>query len=81
MQDIARRIAKVCSECKLDVSIRIWMISFPLLGYSFQIDETTYVDQFKPFLMDVVHDWCNGASFLSLCKKTDIFEGKLELIS
>lgn len=26
--------------------------------------------------MDVVYEWCNGSSFMELCKKTDIFEGK-----
>ncbi|XP_069684431.1 exosome RNA helicase MTR4 isoform X2 [Periplaneta americana] len=57
MQDMARRIARVSAEAKLDVN------------------EDNYVDQFKPFLMDVVHAWCKGASFLELCKMTDIFEG------
>lgn len=59
LQDLARRIAKVSSEAKLDIK------------------EDDYVNQFKPFLMDVVYAWCNGASFLELCKMTDIFEGKL----
>jgi Superfamily II RNA helicase len=54
---MARRIARVSAEAKLEV------------------DEDQYVDQFKPFLMDVVHAWCKGASFLQLCKMTDIFEG------
>ncbi|KAK8407539.1 hypothetical protein O3P69_002232 [Scylla paramamosain] len=59
MQDIARRIARVSHECKLE------------------IDESNYVEQFKPFLMDVVYEWCNGSSFMELCKKTDIFEGSI----
>ncbi|XP_063225219.1 exosome RNA helicase MTR4 [Bacillus rossius redtenbacheri] len=42
-----------------------------------ELDEETYVNQFKPFLMDVVYAWCNGASFLELCKMTDIFEGSI----
>lgn len=41
-----------------------------------EIDEDEYVDQFKPFLMDVVHEWCKGATFSKLCEMTDIFEGK-----
>ena len=41
-----------------------------------QVEEETYVDQFKPFMMDIVFEWCNGMSFLELCKKTDIFEGE-----
>ncbi|XP_016962186.1 exosome RNA helicase MTR4 [Drosophila biarmipes] len=59
MQDLARRIAKVSTECKLD------------------LDADTYVDKFKPFLMDVVLAWCKGSSFLSVCKMTDIFEGSI----
>ena len=42
--------------------------------------EDEYVEKFKPFLMDVVFDWCNGSSFLEICKKTDIFEGKSNII-
>ncbi|CAL8148366.1 unnamed protein product [Orchesella dallaii] len=57
MQDIARQIAKVSKESKLE------------------IDEDEYVDQFKPYLMDVVHEWCKGATFSKLCEMTDIFEG------
>lgn len=41
-----------------------------------EIDEDEYVDQFKPFLMDVVFEWCKGATFSKLCEMTDIFEGK-----
>ncbi|XP_034239631.1 exosome RNA helicase MTR4 [Thrips palmi] len=59
MQDLARRIAKVSSEAKLEIV------------------EDDYVSQFKPFLMDVVYSWCNGASFLEICKMTDIFEGSI----
>ena len=50
MQDMARRIAKVSREAKLE------------------IEEDSYVEKFKPFMMDIVHEWCNGASFLSICK-------------
>ncbi|XP_054278231.1 exosome RNA helicase MTR4-like [Macrosteles quadrilineatus] len=42
-----------------------------------QVDEDSYVEQFKPFLMDVCFSWCNGASFLEICKMTDIFEGSI----
>lgn len=59
MQDFARRIAKVCIECKLE------------------LDEEEYVEKFKPTLMDVVLAWCKGASFLQLCKMTDVFEGSI----
>ena len=42
-----------------------------------EVDEDAYVDQFKPFLMDVVYEWCKGASFSKLCEMTDIFEGNI----
>jgi ATP-dependent RNA helicase DOB1 len=59
MQDLAKRIAKVSIECKLE------------------LDEEEYIERFKPFLMDVVLAWCKGATFLQLCKMTDIFEGSI----
>lgn len=40
------------------------------------LDEDAYVEKFKPYLMDIVYAWCKGATFLQLCKMTDIFEGK-----
>jgi ATP-dependent RNA helicase DOB1 len=57
MQEMARQIAKVSIDCKLD------------------IEEDAYVEQFKPYLMDVVHEWCRGASFSKLCEMTEVFEG------
>jgi len=39
------------------------------------VDEETYLNQFKPHLMDVVYTWANGASFAQICKMTDVFEG------
>lgn len=42
-----------------------------------ELDEDTYVERFKPSLMDVVFAWCNGATFSDLCKMTDIFEGSI----
>merc|ERR1719309_1342573 len=56
MQDMARRIAKVSREAKLD------------------LEEDSYVEKFKPFMMDIVHEWCKGASFLNICKMTDMSE-------
>ena len=40
-----------------------------------EVDEDTYLNQFKPHLMDVVYTWANGASFAQICKMTDVFEG------
>uniref|UniRef100_A0A8D9EIG9 Superkiller viralicidic activity 2-like 2 n=1 Tax=Cacopsylla melanoneura TaxID=428564 RepID=A0A8D9EIG9_9HEMI len=59
MQELARHIARISIESKLD------------------LDEDSYVNQFKPSLMDVVHEWCEGASFLKVCSITDIFEGSI----
>ncbi|XP_050304302.1 exosome RNA helicase MTR4 [Anthonomus grandis grandis] len=41
------------------------------------IDEDKYVEQFKPFLMEVVFSWANGASFADLCQMTEVFEGSI----
>ena len=56
-QELARRIARVSVEAKLE------------------LDEESYVGQFKPAMMDVVNAWCQGSSFAELCKMTDAFEG------
>ena len=39
------------------------------------VDIDDYVESFKPHLMDVVYSWSKGASFLQICKMTDVFEG------
>jgi len=59
MQDLARRIAKVSVDAKLE------------------IEEDDYVEQFKPFMMDIVSAWCKGATFGEVCKMTDLFEGSI----
>lgn len=59
MQDMAKRIATVSKEAKIE------------------IDEEVYVQKFKPYMMDIVYEWCKGATFLQICKMTDIFEGNL----
>ncbi|CAH1772734.1 unnamed protein product [Owenia fusiformis] len=42
-----------------------------------ELNEEEYVEQFKPHMMDVVHAWSNGCSFLQICKMTDVFEGSI----
>ncbi|XP_076463366.1 exosome RNA helicase MTR4-like [Babylonia areolata] len=42
-----------------------------------EIDEETYVESFRPHMMDIVYEWCNGCSFSKICKMTDIFEGSV----
>ncbi|KAG6450511.1 hypothetical protein O3G_MSEX006615 [Manduca sexta] len=41
------------------------------------LDEDEYVNKFKCTLMDVVLAWAKGASFLQICKMTDVFEGSI----
>lgn len=41
------------------------------------INVETYVEKFKPNIMDVVFAWANGASFAQICKMTDAFEGSI----
>ncbi|XP_005095875.3 exosome RNA helicase MTR4 [Aplysia californica] len=42
-----------------------------------ELDEETYVDSFRPHLMDVVNSWCNGCTFAHICQMTDVFEGSV----
>ncbi|KAK7501044.1 hypothetical protein BaRGS_00007529 [Batillaria attramentaria] len=42
-----------------------------------EIEEEAYVESFRPHMMDVVYEWCNGCSFAKICKMTDIFEGSV----
>jgi len=43
-----------------------------------ELDVDEYISKFKPFMMDVVFEWCKGATFSDICKMTDLFEGELE---
>lgn len=45
-----------------------------------EVDEETYLSQFKPHLMDVVYAWANGATFAQICKMTDVFEGVIFML-
>eukprot|EP01022_Parablepharisma_sp_SALTPOND_P014220 TRINITY_DN1916_c0_g1_i1.p1 TRINITY_DN1916_c0_g1~~TRINITY_DN1916_c0_g1_i1.p1 ORF type:complete len:1081 (+),score=160.85 TRINITY_DN1916_c0_g1_i1:7764-11006(+) len=36
-----------------------------------------YVNQFKPDMMEITHQWCNGANFGEICKMTEIYEGTI----
>ncbi|XP_034939443.1 exosome RNA helicase MTR4 [Chelonus insularis] len=57
-----------------DLARKIAKIS---LEANLELDEDSYVEKFKPYLMDVVYSWCKGASFLQICKMTDIYEGSI----
>ena len=39
-----------------------------------ELEEDEYVERFKPFMMDIVHEWTKGASFKDIIKMTDMFE-------
>lgn len=41
------------------------------------LEEEDYISKFKPTLMDVVLAWCKGATFLQICKMSDVFEGSI----
>ncbi|KIV99295.1 uncharacterized protein PV09_09062 [Verruconis gallopava] len=41
------------------------------------LDEDTYLQSFKPELMEVVYAWCGGSTFAEICKMTDVYEGSL----
>ena len=42
-----------------------------------ELEEDEYVERFKPFMMDIVHEWCKGSSFKDIIKMTDMFEGSI----
>ncbi|KAF2718619.1 antiviral helicase [Polychaeton citri CBS 116435] len=41
------------------------------------VNEDEYLQSFKYELMEVVYAWCHGASFATICKMTDVYEGSL----
>ena len=60
------------SLCAQECAKRIAKVS---ADAKLDIDEETYMNQFKPHLMDVIFAWANGATFAQICKMTDVFEG------
>ena len=42
-----------------------------------EINEDSYLDSFKPYLMDVIYQWSKGVTFQEVCDMTDIFEGSI----
>lgn len=41
------------------------------------IDIDAYVAKINPGLMDLVYDWCRGATFAQLCQSTEVYEGSI----
>lgn len=44
---------------------------------SLDVDAQTYIEKFRPSLMDVVYAWSQGASFAEVCKQSDAYEGSI----
>lgn len=42
-----------------------------------ELDPKEYLAKFKHHLMEVVYQWCKGASFSKICELTDVYEGSL----
>ncbi|CCC67469.1 hypothetical protein NCAS_0A09110 [Naumovozyma castellii] len=42
-----------------------------------EVVEKDYVESFRHELMEVVYEWCKGATFTQICKMTDVYEGSL----
>lgn len=42
-----------------------------------EVIEKDYVESFRHELMEVVYEWCKGATFTQICKMTDVYEGSL----
>ncbi|KAK5110738.1 ATP-dependent RNA helicase mtr4 [Meristemomyces frigidus] len=67
---MARTVAKVSAECKV-------LLSAAGGGSGGAAGEEEYLKGFKSELMEVVFAWTQGASFATICKMTDVYEGSL----
>lgn len=59
----------------LEVARRVGQVSKQCKLEIGDLDE--YLGKFKMELMDVVFQWCKGASFAQICRMTDAYEGSL----
>jgi ATP-dependent RNA helicase DOB1 len=41
------------------------------------VDSETYVNSYKPSLMEAVYAWSRGAKFAEICEMTDVYEGSI----
>ena len=41
------------------------------------IDQESYINNYKPSLMEVVYAWAHGAKFSEICELTDVLEGTI----
>lgn len=61
IQEAARRIYQVSQESGLQIAV----------------NESEYLAQLRPELMDVVLAWSRGAPFSKICRMTEVFEGSI----
>lgn len=61
--------------CFQDIARRIAKVN---IDCRLSIDEETYVQSFRPFLMDIVYRWCKGALFRDILDLDEnIHEGSI----
>jgi ATP-dependent RNA helicase DOB1 len=91
MQDLARRIAKVSIDSKLQVDeeeyvqVRLDLHTHThththihtLTHIHIHTLSFPYSQSFRTEMMDVVFAWSQGSKFSDICKMTDIFEGSI----
>lgn len=75
-EQVAKLIEDLEKPLKImqDLARRIAIVSKEA---SLDVDEQTYIEKFRPSLMDVVYAWSRGASFAEVCKQSDAYEGSI----
>ena len=90
MQDMAKQIAKVSKEAKIEIDEEKYISKFKpfmmdvvfevhiIIDIAFNLDCAS-TSKALPNNINIffLFQWCKGASFSDLCKITDLFEGKL----
>lgn len=77
----------MCVTCSFKLTIRISITNIISKNYAkkiakisneckVEVDEHKYIESFCPGLMNVVYQWCSGATFKQILEDTEIFEGK-----
>lgn len=65
---------KIPYESMIEVVKRVAQVS---KQSKLDINPEEYIAKFKMELMDVVYQWCKGATFAQICRMTDVYEGSL----
>jgi ATP-dependent RNA helicase DOB1 len=53
------------------------LIANTQLEQKLEIDVEKYVDSFRTFLVEIVHEWAGGKTFSEVLLRTDLFEGTI----